>query len=36
MPERPEVWILSKALYSFYSNDNTLIIRKHFILKDIK
>ena len=36
MPEGPEVWILSKAINKFYSNDNTISFGKHLIIKDIK
>jgi len=36
MPEGPEIWILSKAINTFYSNDNTLSYGKHLIIKDIK
>lgn len=36
MPEGPEVWILSKAINSYYLNTNTLSIGKHLIIKDIK
>lgn len=36
MPEGPEIWILSKAINSFYSNNNTLSYGKHLIVKDIK
>lgn len=36
MPEGPEVWILSKAINTFYLNDNTVSIGKHLIVKDIK
>ena len=36
MPEGPEVWILSKMINGFYSNDNTTSIGKHLIIKDIK
>ena len=36
MPEGPEVWILSKAINTFYLNDNTLSYGKHLIVKDIK
>ena len=36
MPEGPEVWILSKTINVFYSNDNTLSIGKHLIIKDVK
>jgi len=36
MPEGPEVWILSKAINKFYSNDNTVSFGKHLIVKDIK
>ena len=36
MPEGPEVWILSKAINSFYSNDKTFSYGKHLIVKDIK
>jgi len=36
MPEGPEIWILSKAINSFYSTDNTLSYGKHLIVKDIK
>lgn len=35
MPEGPEVWILSKAINKFYSNDNTVSYGKHLIIKDI-
>ena len=36
MPEGPEVWMLSKMINGFYSNDNTTSIGKHLIIKDIK
>lgn len=36
MPEGPEIWILSKAVNKFYSNDNTISYGKHLIVKDIK
>ena len=36
MPEGPEVWMLSKMINGFYSNDNTISIGKHLIIKDIK
>lgn len=36
MPEGPEIWILSKAINSFYSTDNTISYGKHLIVKDIK
>lgn len=36
MPEGPEVWILSKAINTFYSNDNTLSTGKHLTLKHIE
>lgn len=36
MPEGPEVWLLSKAINHFYSNDNTASFGKHLIVKDIK
>ena len=36
MPEGPEIWILSKAINSFYLTDNTLSYGKHLIVKDIK
>ena len=36
MPEGPEVWILSKTINVFYSNDNTLSVGKHLIIKDLK
>lgn len=34
MPEGPEVWILSKAINSFFSDDNTMSVGKHLIVKD--
>ena len=36
MPEGPEVWILSKAINTFYLNDNTSSYGKHLLVKDIK
>lgn len=36
MPEGPEIWILSKAINKFYSNDNTMSFGKHLIVNDIK
>ena len=36
MPEGPEVWILSKMINGFYSNDNTISIGKHLIIKDMQ
>jgi formamidopyrimidine-DNA glycosylase len=36
MPEGPEIWMLSKTINKFYSNDNTLSYGKHLIVKDIK
>lgn len=36
MPEGPEVWILSKAINNYYSNDNTFSYGKHLIIKDKK
>ncbi len=36
MPEGPEVWILSKAINSFYSNSNTFSFGKHLIVQNLK
>lgn len=36
MPEGPEIWILSKAINTYYSNKNTQSYGKHLFLKDVK
>jgi formamidopyrimidine-DNA glycosylase len=36
MPEGPEVWILSKAINSYYNNENTTTYGKHLFILDKK